>query len=473
MQKNLNKILNNVKTIMKKSLLVLSLAVGWAVQSAWADETADSINALKQQIQALDQKVRVLERQRELEGEAAETKAKETPKIVVSNTGLSVSSADSNFVFQLHGLLQTDNRTFLHDAQIKGNDGFILRRARPIFSGTVYRDFDFLFTPDFGGSTVQIVDAYLNYKYRPWLQLRAGKFKTPVGLEYLQSDPATHFPERSLVTALVPGRDLGFQLWGDVLDGRLSYAAGVFNGVGDARNSANSDFEDHREFAGRIFVQPFKTLDATVLKGIGFGLGGSWGNVSSNATGLPNNSGYATDGQQQFFAYTNGVAAAGDHWHLSPQAYYFVGPFSLLGEYAFSGQEVRRRNFTADLVHKAWQITGGWVLTGEDATFTGVTPKKPFNLSEGGWGAFQIVGRYSQLELDKDTFPTFADPSTSASDAQAWSVGLNWYLNKNIRASASYSRTTFTGGGGSGASAPAAVTRQPEEVVFTRLQLAF
>ena len=37
--------------------------------------------------------------------------------------------------------------------------------------------------PDFGGSTVQIFDAYVNYRYRPELQLQAGKFKSPVGLE--------------------------------------------------------------------------------------------------------------------------------------------------------------------------------------------------------------------------------------------------------------------------------------------------
>ena len=75
---------------------------------------------------------------------------------------------------------------------------------------------------------------------------------------------------------------------------------------------------------------------------------------------------------------------------------------------------------------------------------------------------------------------TVAEPDGSATalvksgvPAQAWSVGLHWYLNKNIRLSTSYSRTTFTGGGGAGTTAPATITRQPEQVFFTRLQLAF
>ena len=438
-----------------------------------ADETTDAINELKNEIQALDQKVRVLERQKELDTEASDAKAKEAPRITVGNTGLSVGSGDSNFVFQLHGVLQTDNRTFFNDKDnhgksIQGNDGFLLRRARPIFSGTVYKDFDFVFVPDFGGSSVQIFDAYLNYRYAPWLQVRGGKFKTPVGLEQLQSDQYTFFNERALPTDLVPNRDVGFMLWGDVADGKLSYAAGVFNGVGDGRNSANSDFEDHREFAGRLFLQPFKGTGVTPLQGLGFGVAGSWGNTSSNVTGLP--SALLTDGQQQLFAYTNNVVANGEHWRLSPQGYYYWGPLGLLGEYVISDQKVSKGATSARLENTAWQVAGTWVLTGEDATYNGVTPKNPFDPRAGHWGAVQLVARYADLNVDNKAFPIFANPATSASEAKAWAVGLDWCLNRNIRISSSFSRTTFEGNINRNS---ATVVRQPEEVLFTRLQLAF
>ena len=443
------------------------------MQQARADATSDAIGELKQQIEALDQKVKVLERQKELDTEAAETKAKDTPKISVGNSGLSAASADGNFVFQLHGLVQVDNRTFFndrdnHNQSIVGNDTFLLRRARPIFSGTLYKDFDYMFVPDFGGSSVQIFDAYVNYRYSPWLQVRAGKFKVPVGLEQLQSDQYTSFNERGLPTALLPNRDIGFQLWGDIGNGRLSYAAGVFIGVGDGRYTSNADFEDHRDFAGRIFAQPFRGTSVTPLQNLGFGLAGSWGNVSSSATGLA--SAYLTDGQQQFFAYTNGVVANGTHWRLSPQGNYYWGPFGLLGEYVISDQEVTKGAVSADLQNTAWQVAAGWVLTGEDASYTGVTPKHPFDPRANHWGALQLVARYADLNIDDNAFPVFANPATSASEAKAWAVGLNWYLNKNIRANVSYAHTSF---GGKINSAAATVTRQPEEVVFTRLQLAF
>ena len=120
-------------------------------------QTAADTN--QEQIQALDQKVRILERQRERDKDNAATVAKTQPRLSVGANGVTFNSADTNFAISLHGVLQVDSRTFFNDNGLKGNDGFILRRARPIMSGTVFRDFDFLFVPDFGGNTVQIFDA--------------------------------------------------------------------------------------------------------------------------------------------------------------------------------------------------------------------------------------------------------------------------------------------------------------------------
>jgi phosphate-selective porin OprO/OprP len=250
--------------------------------------------------------------------------------------------------------------------------------------------------------------------------------------------------------------------------------------VGDARNSSNIGFQDDREFDGRLFIQPFKQTSLKPLQNLGFGVGGSWGDSSTtNTLGLPNTTGgsqpgYFTDGQQQFFAYTNGVVAGRTHWRLSPQAYYYYGPLSLLGEYAISDQDVVNGAHSAELQNTAWEISGGWVLTGEDATFNGVTPKHPFDPRIGQWGALQVVGRYAELNVDNAAFPLFANPAASASGAQSWAVGLNWYLNKNVRVNTSFSHTSFMGGAsGSPSAAPGSVSSHPENVLFTRVQLAF
>jgi phosphate-selective porin OprO/OprP len=467
---------------LKQQLLELSQKVQALESQRAADQQSapNASDASSAQIQQLDQQVRILAREREIDQDAAAAAAKAQPKLQVGSSGFVASSADSNFVFRLNGLIQVDSRTFFNDSANKNvRDGLLLRRARPIFQGTLYRDFDFNFTPDFGGSSVQIFDAYGNYRYEPWLQLRAGKFKTPEGLEQLQSDVNTAFNERSLVTSLTPNRDIGLQFWGDINGGVLSYAAGIFNGVGDAQNSANAANDNEVEFAGRLFAQPFKSSDIAALQGLGFGVAGTSQNGTSGTKDLPSatggsSPGYVTDGQQQFFAYSTTTVANGEHWRLSPQAYYYYGPLSLLGEYAISDQGVRNTTTRAEanLHNTAWGVTGGWVLTGENATFNGVTPLHPFNPHNGQWGAFQVVARYAELDIDDAAFNGFANSATSASAAQAWSAGLNWYLNKNIRLNASFSHTTFTGGG-TGTVSPGIVTRQPENAFFTRIQLTF
>ncbi|MDR3459207.1 MAG: porin [Verrucomicrobiae bacterium] len=467
-----------------KRKIVATLTFAGIASSALAVEVSDAdLAALKKQLADLDQKVRILEREREIDTDAATTAAKTAPKISLGASGFNFSSGDSNFVAQLHGVVQFDSRSFFSDGNVNGNDGFLIRRARPIFTGTVFHDFDFNFTPDFGGSTVQIVDAYLNYRYSPWLQIQGGKFKSPVGLEQLQADPNTLFNERSIVTDLVPNRDLGLQVKGDVFDGVASYALGVFNGGTDFNGTTvNTSFQDDKSVAGRLFFQPWKNTGVNALRGLGFGVAGSYlidHPATNSATGLT--PGYTTDGQQKFFSYNSNVNGNGAGWRISPQAYYYYGPLGLLAEYVISDTQARRTaavpTSIVDVQNTAWEVSGSWVLTGEDASYAGVTPRHPFDPRNNQWGAFQLVARYAGFNVDNDVFSglsttQLADPTKSASGAQAWSVGLNWYLNKNIRANLSYSHTTFDAFGTSKIAA-GNVGAQPESVIFSRLQLAF
>ncbi len=465
---------------MKKHLAVLCFQIICATLApvTVADERDDKIKALEQRLEAYDAKIRRLEERfgAQEKKDVPASKASAPPMVSVGASGFTMQSADTNFVLKLRGLLQVDSRTYIDDGGIKNNDTFLLRRVRPIIEGTVFRDFDFRFMPEFGGSgSPSIRDAWINYRYSPELQLRAGKFKQPVGLEQLQSISSILFVERSLASALTPARDIGFQLHGEVLDGVLSYAAGIFNGIGDGRTSSNVDFDDEKAFAGRLFAQPFRKTDLAPVRKLGFGIAGSFANMEG-ALGLPQNNGYVTDGQQQFFTYrTSGTAgrpnviADGDHWRLSPQASWYWGPFSLLGEYVISSQRLRRTDtgVFGTMNNTAWHVAASYVLTGEDASDKGVVPRKPFDPHVNSWGALEVAVRYAQLNVDDDAFPLFADPTTSASEAAAWAVGLNWYLNKNLRASVDFFYTDFEDG------RAGSVTHQNEKAVFTRLQLAF
>ncbi len=108
-----------------------------------------------------------------------------------------------------------------------------------------------------------------------------------------------------------------------------------------------------------------------------------------------------------------------------------------------STQEVILGTDEAEIENDAWNLTTHFVLTGEPAGYKGVSPEKPFDLDTNALGAWEVAFRYSQLNIDEDAFPVFADPSTSASQAKNWAVGLNWYLNKNVKFSFSYDNTSF------------------------------
>jgi phosphate-selective porin OprO/OprP len=438
----------------------------------------------------LEARLRDLEQRQNIADTNAAERAKVSPTISVGANGFAFRSAETNFALRFRGMFQSDTRSFIHDNPLnEGNDGFVVRRARPILEGTVFRDFDFLVMPDFAGASPQLFEMWINYRYRPELQLRVGKVNGPSGPENLTLDTLLLLNERSFVDGLMPNRSVGAELWGDVFNAKLNYAIGVFNGAGDGRLPGNSDFGDDKEFQGRIFLQPFRNSNPRFLQGLGFGVQASYSMVSSNAAGLPGTTGgtlpgYLTPGQQQFFAYNpvvGPVVADGQHWRMSPQGYFNCGPFGLLAEYGISDQGVLNA-FTLQRTkvrNTAWEVSAQWVLTGEPASLNGIVPNDPFDPRNGGWGAWQIVGRLSGMNIGSTAFQGFSDPTLSANSVFSWSLGLNWWLNRNVRFMTSFSRTHFHGGGEVDPInpianiPPATVSHQDEMTVFSRIQLAF
>src|SRR2546426_12179011 len=108
-----------------KEAAVIAVIIGAPVVAFGADE---SIDALKKQVEDLDQKIRILERKRELDDQ----KPKDSTRVTAGTSGFSISSADTNFVLKLRGYVQADARFYVDD-HIPANDTFLMRRVRPIF----------------------------------------------------------------------------------------------------------------------------------------------------------------------------------------------------------------------------------------------------------------------------------------------------------------------------------------------------
>jgi len=122
-----------------------------------------------------------------------------------------------------------------------------------------------------------------------------------------------------LPTDLVPQRDVGAQLSGDLFGGAVTYAAGVFNGC--RMNQRRFDSFDSKDGAARIFIQPFKTTDINPLKGLGFGAGGSIGTNNSPAHHEPGS--VQDDRQNTFFSFVKGTAPTVWNTAYRPGYYYW------------------------------------------------------------------------------------------------------------------------------------------------------
>jgi phosphate-selective porin OprO/OprP len=434
-------------------------------------------NDAQRKMETLEQQVKVLERKRELDQEAEAEKAKSLPTVSLGMNGLIVRSADTNFLMNLHGYVQADGRFYVNENSA-AKDTFLLRRVRPILEGTVFDRFDYRLMPDFGsgnvsssssGNNAVLDDAYVNARFWQEAQLQVGKFKSPVGLERLQSTAELLFIETGFATQLTPNYDLGVEIHNSLFNSPVNYAVGVFNGAIDAGSLDADTTDSGKDVAGRIFFQPFLRTDYDALNKLGFGVGGSIGRHEGVLAS------YKTPGQQTFFSYASSVSADGDQYRVDPQLFYYWGPFGVLGEYILSSQKVKLSSTSQAkrFDNTAWQVEASYFLTGDNNSFRSTSrnafrPAHPFTFGGDGWGAFEFVARVGQLSLDQATFPTYATAS-SAQQATSWGVGLNWYLNSNIRFYFDFESTHFERGG----KTPSALTADGEKVLLGRVQFSF
>jgi phosphate-selective porin OprO/OprP len=427
---------------------------------AGSPSQADQIKALEQKVEQLDQAMKVADRKAELKSDDEAAKAKSGAHVTVDDTGFTIISNDENSSIKIGGDLQIDNRAFYGPALTTLPDTILLRRARPTLSGTVFKNVDYFFRPDFGQGTVVIYDAYVQLNYFSRFRLRVGKFKPGVGLERLQSDDDTSFVERGLPTLLVPSRDIGFQLGGDIIKQRLNYSVGLYNGVPD-NGLSDAAVSDHRDLAARVFLTPFLP-DNNALRGLGLGIGASSGSVDGIA--LPS---YKTFGQNSFISFASGVTSDGHRSRLAPGGYYYLGAFGLFSEYGVTQEGFQKGTARHAIALRAWQVAASYVLTGERKGFTGVAPRKNFDPKNHTWGAVEVAVRVGDFSTDKGLYNYgFASATNSARRAHEWVGGVGWYLNRMTKVVEDFGYTTFEGGAANG-------NRPAEKALITRFQFNF
>lgn len=206
--------------------------------------------------------------------------------------GFTISSKKGDFLFKPYLLVQTGIHLNWYDDEgldkaynqdNMANSGFSVPYAVLGFTGKAFGKVAFNLSINAAASSGALLQqAWFDIQWRPELQLRAGKFKTPFTHAYLTTLGETLMPQLPVsltssvilpysLNAVTPqigtGFDLGIELHG-LLNGRWGYQIGLFNGTGINVNNATKTFSDDWHipsllYAGCLTYMPKGVMPST------------------------------------------------------------------------------------------------------------------------------------------------------------------------------------------------------------------
>ena len=452
--------------------------------NAMADSTDDILNALIAKGVLTEEEGALLVKGRELEKDAKLKK----PDLKFKD-GMTIETADGKHSISLNGRLHADYRNFSnYNSSDKGSatntntpgvaDTFDIRRARIGLKGKLYENYEFEVSADLAGptngNTSSVLDvAFLNINYWKQAQLRLGQFKMPINLEKVTSSNNTDFLERSYVNQFSPNEDRGMMLWGIPKDG-FTYALALSNGEGKNRNEKDSRV-DGMEYIARgtvNFAQLMDNKDAVFHLGAAFSqtdLSKTSSNTTNDTNFLAGSNGVRTEGRgATFFTFptlvsTNGIDNSIQRTRSALEGVAAYGPVKFQTEWMktnYDGRLTASRKFDADV--NTWYAEALWLVSGEkyadsykDGAWGAIKPKNNFEIGKDGIGAWELGLRYSKFDASDFDNPFFkgaanangvATPIShtgSTFEADAYTVGIKFIPNPNVRFLVNYIRTSF------------------------------
>jgi phosphate-selective porin OprO/OprP len=273
-----------------------------------------------------------------------------------------------------------------------------------------------------------IEESYLKFKPIPYIgELKTGQYQAPMGLEVVSSTRDISFMEPSApMQALAPGVNAGLQIGRPVFNERATWALGLFtDGVGKDYGDASKDFA--RAIA-RLTALPIYHADPDQP-----------GSARLLHLGLSANMLYSGNSTVRYqarpeshlapFVVDTGDISSEGALVVGGEAAWINGPFSVQGEFLHSF--VQQRQGPA-LDFNGLYGSVSWFLTGEsrpynrtDGTFARVIPKHNFDWGKGGWGAWEVAGRASYVDLNCG--------DVNGGRLAMLMGGVNWHLHSHVK----------------------------------------
>jgi phosphate-selective porin OprO and OprP len=466
----------------------VSVAAVLAAGSANAQSSAvsaESFEQMKAQVKALEREVQALKGK----GATAEkaparailaTKAPAPPPAAIAkmspNNRPSICTADNLNCIALTTRLHFDvgeyryrPHTALTVPQFLDN-GVNARRARIGVAGTFMGDWNYALAFEFGASAdglppvsgapaTGIHDAFLSYTGLKPLAIEGGYWTVPYTLDWATSSNDLMFMERSAAANIAAGiaaasfrsafgiRGNDDRLWvGGYVTGPTSGTAHIFTPTATAVGSPGTlGSPGATEQLGAFVRAAYQLLQD---KYYSLHVGGDAEFLikppSTNLLTLSDRPELRID--PTVILTTGAIANVSGAQVYSAEAAAGYGPLFFQGEYFW--YNVDRSLGLPSLDFTGWYAEGGWTLTGESRIYNPATgsygtilPDHPFSRAMGGLGAWEVAGRYSTVNLN-DLFTRGIATSVTlgvAGGTQSIStLGLNWYVNRNVRFTFNY-----------------------------------
>ena len=380
---------------------------------------------------------------------------KSLPKVTFPNGRPTIASPDGAFKVALRTLVQFDAAHYDVSPLTTANNlssGTDFRRARLGLDFTAFSNWNGAIWADFGGRGVEtpvLNQAWIEYagwKTKDFAaRFRIGAWATPVNLEDGTGAAEQLFVERPAVAEMergLAGGD-GRSSVGAFFNGKSWYVSGVLTGdvVGAP---AAAEFGESEGYIVRAAIDPIHGKDYDVH--IGGNVTGIVKPANTSATpGVPaeavrlrerpetsvdNNSIRLVDTGS---ITSDGLTAYGLEAGASWKSLYLAGEWTHFDVSRTSAGSPFNPSFSG------WYIQGSWTLTGErrawssaNGGFGGIRPRENFDPASGNWGALELAGRYSVLNLnDNAGVAGAATPlgGIRGGEQKVTSVGINWYPN--------------------------------------------